>query len=322
MIAIFRLVGRLHPAQFAAYWAGCVLLASGIVHSLVWLVEGGSLAGPVSLRKPILFGISAGLTVISMGWLIGKMRRRMFDLPLMILFSLAMLAEVGLITLQQWRGVPSHFNRSTQVDAIMSTCIEGLIVVATLVIVELTRRSFGPLRVASDMRLAVRGGMGLLLFSCLLGFVLAAYGNYQTSLGNRPDIFGSAGVMKFPHGIPMHAIQILPMLAWFLRNVDVDERERLRSLVYACGAMITFTSYSLLQTFDGRARFDMTVSTTGIMLLTLYLVGMALKPVIYAIRSRLLSARTNDSAERACEILQHGKTNHGREDNSACRNAT
>jgi hypothetical protein len=65
----------------------------------VWLIDGGSLSGPISWRKPILFGFSAGVTVLSMGWGVGKMTRWLMDFPLLALFSAAMLVEVGLITL-------------------------------------------------------------------------------------------------------------------------------------------------------------------------------------------------------------------------------
>jgi hypothetical protein len=47
---------------------GLVLLASGLVHAGVWAVLGGPWEGPVTWRKPILFGISAGLTSLSAGW--------------------------------------------------------------------------------------------------------------------------------------------------------------------------------------------------------------------------------------------------------------
>jgi hypothetical protein len=106
------------------------------------------------------------------------------------------------------------------------------------------------------MTIAIRGGTGLLLFSCLLGFVLVAYGNRQVALGQPPEMFGSAGVMKFPHGVPMHAIQFLPLLTWFLHKLKVPENDRIRAVAGALGSVLAFTIFSLLQTFTGRARFE------------------------------------------------------------------
>jgi hypothetical protein len=238
------------------YAAGAVLLASGSLHVLIWLTEGGSLAGPVSWRKPILFGLSAGATLLSLGWVLGTIRRRAGDTFFMGTFALAMLVEVGLITLQQWRGVASHFNRASALDTSILNIIEALILLVTVAIADLTWRSFQQLRASVDVALAVRSGMLLLLLSCILGFVMVAWGNHQMALGLPPETFGTAGVMKFPHGVPMHAIQALPIFTWLLWKLGVPESQRTTAVAYMIGSMVAFTAYSLLQTFTGRARFE------------------------------------------------------------------
>ena len=238
------------------YFTGGLLLASGLAHVVVWAIDGGSLSGDVSWRKPILFGFSAGATMLSLGWLAGKLKPRLGDGILFTAFSAAMLIEVGLITMQQWRGVASHFNRTTPFDANALAWIEGLILFATIVIADLTIRSFRELSVTSDMKLAIRGGMALLLFACLLGFVLVWYGNHQKSIGQNPGIYGEAGVMKFPHGMPIHAIQYFPLLAWCLLKLKANERRRLMAVKFAILSVVAFTTFSLMQTFTGKARFD------------------------------------------------------------------
>jgi hypothetical protein len=201
------------------------------------------------------------VTLLSIGWIVSKLRRRAGDFWLLTAFGVAMLVEVGLITLQQWRGVPSHFNRSTLFDTNVLVWIESLILFVTIVIADLTWRCFRPLATPPDMTLAIRGGMALLLFSCLLGFVLVVHGNHQVSLGRAPEIFGAAGVMKFPHGTPMHAIQFLPILAWLLRMLRVADNRRFQAIASALASVIAFTAFSLMQTFMGRARFDLVWSS-------------------------------------------------------------
>ena len=245
-----------HAYTSSLYAAGSLLLLSGVIHFIVWQLEDSSWNGPVSLRKPILFGLSAGVTLISLGWVAGKTRRRMGDGLFLSSLAIAMVIEVGLITLQQWRGVPSHFNRDTPLDAAILAGIDLLIVFVMLGIFELTRRSFGKLSADPDMAFAIRGGMVLLSFSCLLGIVLVGWGNYQLAQGRPPETFGAAGVMKFPHGVPMHAIQFLPVVAWGMRRLDVSQQVRSRSVILAFSATCAFTLYSLLQTFSGRARFE------------------------------------------------------------------
>lgn len=72
--------------------------------------------------------------------------------------------------------------------------------------------------------------------------------------------------MKFPHGVPMHAIQFLPILAWLLWELGVALPQRSLAVWYASGAAVSFTTFSLQQTFTGRARFDLSLSS-GVVLL-------------------------------------------------------
>lgn len=282
---------RLSSEQLVLFIVGGVLLASGVWHCLVWLADGGSLAGPVSWRKPILFGFSAGATVLSTGWLMGKLPRRLGDSLLLSSFAIVMLFEVGLITLQQWRGVASHFNRETPLNSAILTSIEALIFFATLVIADLTLRSFGRLQANADMALAIRGGMALLLFSCLLGFVLVFYGNQRVAQGLAPEVYGAAGVMKFPHGAAMHAIQLLPIVSWLLTKLDMGERDRFSTISYALSSVVAFTAFSLWQTFSGRSRFDVTYASTGLLVATGLLAAMALRPAFYRVGFRFFHER-------------------------------
>lgn len=210
-------------AQTTFVVAGAVLMMGGLFHILVWLFLGGTLEGPVSWRKPVLFCLASGVTAISLAWLSGALERTRWDNPLALIFSLALLGEVGLICLQQWRGVPSHFNRSTAFDATVLQWIKGLVLVVTLVIAVMTVRSFGRLQLTRDMVLAARSGMVLLMISCLLGFVSELHGERQLMLGKPPDIYGDGGEMKFAHGMPMHAIQVLPLIAFGLSLTRLDK---------------------------------------------------------------------------------------------------
>ncbi len=271
---------RIRPEQWILFCAGAILVLSGCLHGLVWLADGSSWSGAVSWRKPILFGLSAGATLISLGWVVGKLPRRRTDVVQMGLLGGAMLIEVGLITWQTWRGVASHFNRATPFDETVLLGIEGLIVLVTLLIADLTWRCWQPLPTTRDMALAIRGGMGLLVLACLFGFILVAYGNARVARGQPPELFGRAGVMKFPHGMPLHTIQQLPILAWVLRRAHVSETRRWQAVWAVLLAILLLTLYSLLQTFTGRARFELwwgsaipLLLASGLMLLPVFAVA-------------------------------------------------
>ena len=53
------------------YLVGAILVASGLFHIGVVIATDGSLDGPVSWRKPIVFGLSAGVTHFSLAWVMG-----------------------------------------------------------------------------------------------------------------------------------------------------------------------------------------------------------------------------------------------------------
>jgi hypothetical protein len=65
---------RAGPAQRFACLAGGVLIVAGVAHGAAWLVAGGAWQGPVSFRKPATFGLSFGLTTITLAWVTGRLR--------------------------------------------------------------------------------------------------------------------------------------------------------------------------------------------------------------------------------------------------------
>ena len=104
-----------------AYAVGGLLILSGVVHAVVLLTSGGTWDGPLSLRKPTTFGLSFGLTLINVTFiasfvrLAGRARTWLLGL-----FAGAATLETSLVSLQAWRGVPSHFNVETPFDAVVA----------------------------------------------------------------------------------------------------------------------------------------------------------------------------------------------------------
>lgn len=256
------------PRAAPLAWLGGLLVASGIVHLGVWGVAGGPWEGPLSWRKPILFGISGGLTSLSLGWVWSRLPPRRGDGWLAALAAWAMVAEIALIDLQCWRGVASHFNRSTPLDSALYDVMGALILVVTLVAADLTLRLFrGPTALEADMLAAARAGLVLLLVSCGLGVWASVHGDLQAARGLAPEVYGTAGVTKFPHGAAIHALQWLPLLAWAARRAGLPPHRRLglvRAAVAGSGCVL---AYALVQTLAGRARFDAPPALAAVVLL-------------------------------------------------------
>ncbi|MFM7035100.1 MAG: hypothetical protein ACKOYJ_07955 [Planctomycetia bacterium] len=238
---------------------GLVLVASGCVHLAVWAVLGGPWEGPITWRKPILFGISGGVTAISLGWAWSRLPFRRGDIWLAAATAWALLIEVVLIDLQRWRGVASHFNRETRLDSLLYDLMGGLILFVTVVIVDLTIRFvWQRSAIAGDMLLAARAGLLFLAISCVLGIWASVHGDMRATTGLSPETFGAAGVTKFPHGMALHAIQWLPMLAWASRRTGLEDRVRWRLVAVATVGTTLLLAYALTQTLGGRGRFDTT----------------------------------------------------------------
>lgn len=247
-----------HPSSAlrCSYALGNLLILSGLAHIPVWLADGSPWQGPTSWRKPILFGLSTGVTLVSVTWVLSHLPKRKYDASLLIAFAMGLAIEVALITTQTWRGVASHFNRQTTTDAALLTAIELLITLAIVYIAYLTARTFGSLNAPRETQLAIRGGMTLLLLGCVIGFVITVLGHLQVASGQRPETFGKQGVFKFPHGIPLHAIQYLPISIWLGRRLGLTAYFRMQIVGALISLTLAFTLFGLLQTFSGRARFE------------------------------------------------------------------
>ena len=236
------------------FWLGLILAVSGVFHFGVMWITHAEWSGPLSPRKPALFGISGGLTVWSLAWVITKLRRKRADWGLSMLIAVGLFFEVALITLQYWRGVPSHFNRSTTFDASVEAMMFILIMLVTIGIGCLCCRSIGPMDVPTVLAVAIRGGLWLLLVSCGLGFLMTILGEFNLAQGKSYETWGVAGVIKYPHGAALHAIQVLPLCYLLFKWFDVPQSTRLMWSVVA--AHMFFMVHALWQTFHGRARLD------------------------------------------------------------------
>lgn len=250
---------------------GAALFASGLFHLTLFWVTGADWSGPVSVRKPGLFGVSAGLTVWSIAWVLTQLTPRRHDQRLANFMSGGLLLEVGLITLQQWRGVPSHFNRATTFDATVESIMLGLILLVTAGIAWLCWRSCRLQAMIESRAIAIRAGLWLLLISCSLGFMTTIMGELNLANGGPPKIWGRAGVLKYPHGAALHAIQTLPLLATLMQKFRVSHAGwHLRAAV---ASHVLFLTHALWQTLCGRARMDVdvigatTLATAGLLLL-------------------------------------------------------
>jgi len=276
------------PAQRLGYVVGGALVLVGVAHLVAWLAVGGAWAGPVSFRKPTTFGVSFGLTTITLAWVAGRLR--ITDRTRWLLLGPLAVAdtwEVAWVSTQRWRGVASHFNFDTTLDSLLFVMGGAAIAVTATVIVALTVLAFTVMQAPPSMAVAIRAGLLILLVAQGVGGWMIGHGVGPASDGVTVGLttFGAAGVMKVPHAVSLHAIQVLPVLAWLLSFAAVGERRRLSLVRAATVGYVALAAVSVLQTAAGVAPSDVGVAAAALYLLGVALLGAAFLAALLALRN-------------------------------------
>ena len=224
----------------AGYCVGALLLASGLAHFTILMATGGGWQGPRSLRKPTTFGLSFGVTLITIVWVASFIRLgRAVRIVLLGVFTAACVLETTLISMQAWRGVPSHFNVETPFDAGVTGLLAGGGATLVLVILTLTIAACrsNP-RVPLSLTLAVRIGLLTLCGSLTVGALMIAKGTTLARGGNPEAAYATGGALKPTHGALMHGVLLLPLFAWLLTFTDWSERRRVAAVAIASCAYV------------------------------------------------------------------------------------
>lgn len=286
LVSDFARVGRFTAAasyQRFGYVVGALLVLGGLFHVLVHLVDGGPWGGPISWRKPVVFGLSFGITLLTVSWIMGFLRpRKMTGWAVIGVFAAAAVGEVFLISMQRWRGVASHFNESTPFDSMVFGIMGSLVSVVAVVLVFVVLRSFWRLDAPPSLALAIRAGLVLVLVSQAVGVQMIVEG------GNT---FGAAGALKVPHAVTMHAVQILPALALLLLLSESSERRRVRIVALGTTGYAALIASTLVQTYSGRGPLEV-----GVVSSLLAVVGLAMLLASAAVALRGLGSRLHPPA--------------------------
>ncbi|MFI0812180.1 hypothetical protein [Streptomyces echinatus] len=214
-----------------------LLVLSGLVHLVVFAVDGGPWDGPVSWRKPVTFGLSFGVTLMALTWVTSYLRTGdRLRAALLLVFAADCVVEVGGITLQAWRRVPSHLNMETPFDTSvsMTLAVGGGVLAALLTVFAVASFRHLPTGPAG-MPLAVRSGFALLLVALASGAAMIARGVVLTRTGHQEAAYHSTAPLKPLHGVSLHAVLVLPLLARSLSLTPWSEGARRRIVAVAAG---------------------------------------------------------------------------------------
>ena len=224
------------------YAVSLLLIAAGVFHAMVYVLDPQPWAGPLGWRKPIEFGVSLGLTGLFLSWIMSWLPRRgWLGWPIALAYGLAAVVEFCAIALQAWRGVPSHFNESTTFDGAVFEH-DGQCDLRHRHRDHRAPRYGRSPRCAARPRMALAAsvGLALLLVGQGLGLMIIFNGNEVVDplvmeTFRRASVYGEGGDMRVPHAAALHAIQVLPVLAWLLGFNAWSEGRRV--LVVAVAAL-------------------------------------------------------------------------------------
>ena len=266
----------IEPYQRFLYGVGFLLLLSSVFHIGVFLVKGGPVTGPISWRKPITFGFSIGLTAVCISWLAGYLpKNRKKGWLLLGTLGVAGTIEVFLVSMQQWRGVASHFNFfAARFDAVVAVSIAIFIVPVSISIVLITVWTFRELRTSPSMSWAIRGGMTMLTVGLFFGglMIFNAVTQFVNRTGLPPNIWGEDGVMKMPHALAIHGLQVLLVAVLLMRLTSWDEARRLFIVKLITLGYFGLIMLSTVQMLSGLAPFDLSLLPTAVSVISLAII--------------------------------------------------
>jgi hypothetical protein len=240
--------GSVRPIERSCYVIGAALMLAGLAHLMVAAIDTRPWSGPLSWRKPVTFGLSFGITLIAITWVSSYLRTtQRVRSSLLGIFAVDCIVEVLGITIQAWRHVPSHFNTESTFDSVIAYGLAAggavlIVVLGSFAILAFRGRIEGP----PSMRLALQLGFALLLAGLASGVAMIVRGTSLVRSGD-PSGYSAAGYLKWFHGITLHAVLVLPLLAWWLSRRHATETTRVRVVAGAGAAYVFVALVALIQ---------------------------------------------------------------------------
>lgn len=228
---------------------GWLMLADFVVCLVAMALHSEQITGVNAWLKPAKFGLSSAITCLTLAWLASYLS----DWPRVRkwasrVFAASIAIEIVVINLQAARGTTSHFNVSTPFDRsafiVMGISICTLWLSMAAMTYALMRQKVSPVSWQWALRL------GLLL--SLLGAAAGGFMLHQTPEQKAmqiPPTFGahtvgaadggpglpflnwstSHGDLRIAHFLGLHAMQAIPLIAWWLlRRKGLHEPQRVQ----------------------------------------------------------------------------------------------
>lgn len=250
------------PARVLYAGAAAGMVSAG-VHLGALALDDWQWSGSVSFRKPLVFSVSVGLLLATVGWVLDRLPDRpRLAASLAWTFLVSSAIEVGLITVQAWRGRASHFNILESGDAAIFAAMGASVGVMSLCLVGTLVWSLIERPTDRFVRLAVIGGLVLVTTGLGIGqWIIGLGSEYVAANQTVPDtvVNGESGVPKFPHAIAFHGVQVFILSAVMLRRSRLSELTQLRMMRLVFWSYTGVLVFASVQTVAGVAPLDRSI---------------------------------------------------------------
>jgi hypothetical protein len=265
--ALWSFWSRSQRTERSAYVVGALLIVSGLVHLTLLVVTGAPWQGPLSLRKASTFGLSFGVTLITITWVASFLDLSARGRAIVLgAFTVASVMETALVSLQVWRGVPSHFNLETTFDAWIARALAGggMVLVALIVVLTVAAFRMNP-SLPISLLVAIRVGFATLVGAVVVGALMIAKGMLLVFRGDPQAAYATGGVLKPTHAVALHAILVLPALAWLLSLTNWSEERKLRLIAVGAAGYIAFAVVIGVANFTGLSLASPPIATIALL---------------------------------------------------------
>ena len=274
MSRLRRLVDSLWRGSRPLTASGVLMLVAFAVSVVAMGLDHREILGAPRWLKPAKFGISTAIYAFTLAWIFTWLpERRRLKAVVGWIVSVVIVLEVVLIDVQAARGVTSHFNVGTPFDAAVFGIMGTAILIAWLASIALTVALFRYRFADEAFGWALRIGMLITVLGQATGGIMttptqaqlaAARTTAMTVSGahtvGAPD--GGAGLpitgwsrehgdLRVGHFVGIHAVQLLPALAWLIGPLGSAVRRR-RAVLLLASAYFALFGILLAQALMGQ----------------------------------------------------------------------
>src|SRR5688572_11769438 len=250
-----------------------LLAATGVA----LLVDPRDVMGAPAWMKPAKFAASIAIYTLTLAWIFTYLpewsrTRRIVSW----VTAVTLVLEIVIIDVQAWRGTTSHFNVGTLLDGILFSIMGVAIVVQTLTAIAVAVALWRQRVADAAMGWALRFGMTITIVGAMSGGLMTQPTRAQLDsarAGNRMTVAGAHtvgapdggpglpvtgwsrehGDLRVAHFLGLHAIQMLPLLAFVFVRRQWHEARRVRVVWTLSASYVSLFALLVWQALRGQS---------------------------------------------------------------------